>query len=137
MNNEVLRKVLWFDAWASAATLAVAIAGASLLGGWLDVSVGAPVAVGVVLIPWAYFLAHVARRNPLRRAEVGAVVIGNLGWAVAAAVLIVGFPDVLSTSGKWIVGVFSLAVLDLGVVEWIGLRGRRPGTRPTPVTGGF
>lgn len=125
MNNETLRKVLWFDAYASAASVAVTIAGASLLAGWLEVSVWAPLTVGVVLIPWVYLLAQTARRDPLRRAEVWTIVAGNVSWAVGAVVLIAGFPDALSTSGKWIVGIFSLAVLDLGIAEWLGLRSGR------------
>lgn len=128
MNAEMLRKVLCFDVVGSAVSVAVTIVGASLLAGWLDVSIWVPIAVGVILIPWVLFLARAVRRTPVRPTEVWVVIAGNLGWGLAAAVLIIGFPDALSVAGRWIVGVFSLAVVDLGIVEWFGLRGGRHST---------
>jgi len=57
------------------------------------------------------------RRAPLRAAQVTVVVVGNLAWAVAAAVIVWGFPNALSAGGKWAVGLFSLAVLAIGLME--------------------
>ena len=122
MGEQTLRKILWADAYASGASVLFTIAGAALLGDWLDISAWIPGAVCLVLIPWVGFLVMTVRRPELRPAEVATVVAGNIGWAAAAAVIIVGFPDSLSTGGKWIVGIFSLGVLDFGVAQWLGLR---------------
>lgn len=129
MNSKKLRTVLRFDMWASATTVGFTIVGASLLAGWLGVSTWVPFAVGMVLIPWVYTLWLTVSRRPLRSAEVGMVVVGNIGWAVIAAIVLVGYPAALSTSGKWIFGLFSLAVLDLGIAEWFGWRNLRPSRR--------
>jgi hypothetical protein len=83
----------------------------------------------VVLIPWVYTLWQTSRRTPLPTTEVGLVVAGNIGWAVIAAIVLIGYADALSTSGKWIFGLFSLAVLDLGIAEWLGWRDLRPARR--------
>lgn len=122
MNEQNLRKVLWVDVFGSGVSVVFTLIGAALIAKWLDVSVWIPVAVGVVLIPWVALLTRTVRREQLRAGEVALVVAGNIGWAIAAAILVFGFPDALSTTGKWIVGLFSLGVLDLGVLEWLGLR---------------
>lgn len=122
MDNELLRKALWTDMWGSVAAMAITIFGAGLVGGWLGVPTGVVLAVGITLIPWVVFLAVTSRRTPLSRPSVGVVIAGNLAWGIAAAIVLIGFPDALSIAGKWIVAIFSLAVVDIGVAEWVGLR---------------
>lgn len=122
MNEQILRKVLWADVLGSGASVIFTIVGASLIAGWLDVSAWIPLAVGLVLIPWVWFLVRTVRRDRLRAGEVAVIVAGNIGWAVLAAMLIFGFPNALSPAGRWIVGLFSLAVLDYGVLQLVGLR---------------
>lgn len=133
MSEQSLRKVLWVDIIASSASIAFTIVGAGLIAGWLDVSAWAPLTVGVILIPWVGLLLRTVRRDQLRSADVAAIVAGNLLWVGATAVLILGFPDALSTAGKWIVGIFALAVLDLSFAEWLGLRGLSPKREPSAV----
>lgn len=125
MIEQNLRKVLWVDVFGSGVSVVLALIGPGLIAEWLDVSGWIPFAVGVVLIPWVALLARAVRRERLRAGEVAYIVAGNIGWAIAAAILVFGFPDALSTTGKWIVGLFSLGVLDLGVAEWLGLRALR------------
>ena len=128
MTEQNLHRVLWADATGSAISVVFTIAGAGLVGRWLDVSPWIPAAVGIALIPWVMLLVHTVRRVPLRTIAVAIIAAGNLAWVVGAAVLIFGFPDALSTGGKWIVGLFSLAVLDLGLLQLAGLKaltGRR------------
>jgi hypothetical protein len=130
MSEQTLRKALWSDVIGSSATIAFTIIGAALIGGWLEVSTWAVLGVGVALIPWVGILLRTVRRDQLRAADVAAIVVGNLVWVGATAVLIFGFPDALSTAGKWIVGIFALVVLDLTLAEWMGLRrlSHRPNT---------
>ena len=117
-----LRKVMQWDAWATGVSTLLTIVAAPLLGSWLDVSMWIPLGVGVALVPWTAFLADTARRVPLVRWQVAAIATGNLAWVAAAVVLVFGFPDALSTTGRWMVGVFSLAVLDFGLAQMVGLR---------------
>jgi hypothetical protein len=133
MSDQTLRKVLWADVFGSSATISFTIIGAVLIGGWLEVSAWAVFGVGVALIPWVGLLLRTVRRDQLRSADVAAIVVGNLVWVGATAVLIFGFPDALSTAGKWTVGIFALAVLDLGLAEWMGLRRLSHHEEPSPV----
>ena len=50
------------------------------------------------------------------------IAAGNLAWVVAAAVLLIGFPDAVSGAGKWIIGMFSAVVLAFGAAQSAGLR---------------
>ncbi len=133
MSEETLRKVLWADVLGSGASVVFSIAAAGLIADWLDVSAWIPLGVGIALVPWVWFLLRTVRQEPLRPAGVAVIVAGNIGWAMAAVVLILGFPEALSPAGKWIVGIFSLAVLDFGVTQWIGLRTLRKAPRSTQV----
>ena len=107
MKEQTLRKILWADVYGSAISVVFTIVGAGLIAGWLDVSVWIPLAVGVVLIPWVLFLVNTVRQSRLRPTDLIVIVAGNIGWALLAAIVIFGVPDALSTSGKWIVGIFS------------------------------
>lgn len=121
MDEQALRRVLWADVIGSAVSVVFTIAGARAIAGWLDVSPWIPLGVGLVLVPWVWFLVRTVRRDRLRVGEVAVIVGGNIGWALLAVVLILGFPDALSSAGRWIVGLFSLAVLAYGVLELMGL----------------
>ncbi len=122
MSEQMLRRVLWADVIVSSMSVVFTIVAAGLLGDWLEVPAWIPLVVGVALIPWVWFLHRTATSEPLRPGDVDTVVVGNLGWAIAAAILIAGFPNAMSTTGKWLVGIVSLGVLDLGVLQWLGLR---------------
>jgi len=121
MNKETLRPALRTDLVGSAISALVVIAAAGPLSDGIGVPTSILIALGIVLIPWVGFLYLTTRRATLRAAEVTVVVVGNLAWAVAAPVIILGFPTALSTGGKWVVGLFSLAVLAIGFVELRGL----------------
>lgn len=117
-----LRTVLRLDKWLSTASAVLLLAGAPIVGGWLDVTAWVPFGVGVALIPWVVNLFDAAgRRHPVRR-QVEAVAIGNIGWTVASAVLLVAFPDAVSPFGRWLVGGFALVTLDLGFAQYLGIR---------------
>ena len=122
MSRLTLRKVLRWDAVASGASVVLTVAGAGWLGDRLGVATWVPLAVGVGLVPWVAFLVHVGRQAQLHRGSVAVIAAGNLIWVVAAAVLIFGYPESLTITGKWIVGLFSLVVLDFGLAQLAGVR---------------
>ena len=136
MSEQNLRRVLQVDAAGSGVSTVVTIVGAGVLGEWLGISAWIPFVVGLALVPWVLHLMHTVRRDPLRPPDVTVIVAGNIGWAVAAAALILGFPTAMTTTGNWLVGGFSLAVLGLGVLQWIGLRGLLSAAEPMVAQGG-
>ncbi|MDJ0953304.1 MAG: hypothetical protein QNJ81_06465 [Acidimicrobiia bacterium] len=116
-----LDTVMVRDAWATGTSTVLTIAAAPLLGGWLGVSGWIVAAVGLALVPWTVFLAMTARQDPLIKWRTAVIAAGNLAWVVAAAVLVIGYPGAMSTTGRWLLGLFSLVVLGFGLLQTIGL----------------
>jgi hypothetical protein len=51
-----------------------------------------------------------------------AVIFLNLLWVAASAVLLLAEPGLFNGPGQWLVGLVALAVADLALVQYIGLR---------------
>ena len=119
-----LRRVLLTNAGLSGAAGLALVFGAkplaALLGGLPPVAL---MAVGVGLVLFAAGVFGAARRAGLREAEVRAVVAADVAWVVASAALLVLWPDLLSTAGRWIVGLCAVGVADFAVLQYLGLRG--------------
>lgn len=115
-----LTRALTANAAFSAASAIVLVAGASPLARWLDIPTWLSVAAGLGLALFAFDVGRTARR-PTRTAVL-AIIAADVAWVLGAAVLIVGFPDALSTGGLWALGLVSLAVADFAVVQTLVLR---------------
>lgn len=121
-----LRAALLGDAVASGATglllLAAAVPLAALLGLPLPLLRGA----GLVLLPYAAFVAWVGTRAaPPRLAIVGIIAV-NLIWAMDSVLLLLIGPATaglaLGALGIAFVLMQALAVLGFGVAQWVALR---------------
>lgn len=117
-----LSRVMWLDAASCAATGAFQL----LFTAWLAQSTGLPTALlfgtGVFLLAYALVGAGIASRATPPRTLIGLVALGNLGWAVACAVLAFegGLP--LTLLGKLWLGAQAVVVLLLADLQWTGLR---------------
>ena len=80
-------------------------------------------AVGVGLVLFAAGVFGAAQRASLREAEVRAVIAADVAWVVASAALLVFWPDLLSTAGRWVVGLCAIGVADFAALQYLGLRG--------------
>lgn len=121
INRMSLRNILFANATFSLISGVVLITASGPLGEFLGTSRWVPIVVGAVLVPWAAFaFVNGRREKPLRR-DAWLTIAGDLAWVVGAAVVIL-WPDSLSTSGKWALGIVSAAVLDLAVFQWVALR---------------
>jgi hypothetical protein len=58
------------------------------------------------------------------------VIAADVAWVVAAAVVIVGFPQAMSTAGLWSLGVATAAVADIAALQTLGFRRWRASSRP-------
>jgi hypothetical protein len=117
-----LPRVMWLDAASCAATGALQL----LFTGWLAQATGLPAALlagtGVFLVVYALAAAGIASRATPPRTLIGLVALGNVGWAVACAVLAFegGLP--LTLLGKLWLGAQAVVVLLLADLQWTGLR---------------
>jgi hypothetical protein len=116
-----LRHVLWADAVTSGATGLAMIAGA----GVLERLLGLPSALmregGIILVPFAVFVAVVASRPQISRGAVWMVIAANAAWVIGSFGLIVG-GVATSTLGYGFVIAQALAVAILAELEYAGLR---------------
>lgn len=120
MNSKPLTRVLVANAGFSAVTGASLAVGAIPVSRWLEIPTWLTVAVGVGLLPFSLAVSVVARR-PSRR-TVRLVIAADLVWVAGAAIVIVGFPQSMSTSGLWVLGLVTVAVAGFAVLQEVGLR---------------
>lgn len=80
------------------------------------------IVIGVGLLGFAGLIGLNLRRSQLNRAEAWLTVASDVAWVAASAVIVFGYPDLLSTGGKWLVGVVAVAVADFALFQYLGLR---------------
>ncbi|MGI9601806.1 MAG: hypothetical protein ACR2QE_07970 [Acidimicrobiales bacterium] len=100
-----------------AASGVVAIAASGPLADRLDLPRWLLAAVGVGLLAYAPIIWFFANRRPVRRTELLAAFWGDVGWCLAAVVLI-SWPGLLSGAAAASLAVVSAPVLVFAVWEW-------------------
>lgn len=125
-----LRFALLGDAAASGATGLLLAAGAGVLASLLGLPEGLLRVAGLVLLPYAVFVAWIGVRiGSVPRVAVRAVVAINLLWALDSALLLALGP--VSPNGLGIAFVLAQALVVLGfaAMQWTALRGAAPAER--------
>jgi hypothetical protein len=133
VTGATLRKVLWIDLIGSAAVCIVLFAATAPIARGMGIAVRIAVAGGAILVPWLVLVEETVRRLPVSRALLTAMVIGNIGSGIAAMIVAVGFPSVLSAAGREVLAAFALGLLVLGSLELIGLRSQLHSSERSPV----
>ena len=125
-----LRFALLGDAAASGATGLLLAAGAGFLASLLGLPEGLLRVAGLVLLPYAAFVAWLGTRGagPARNA-VRAVVVVNLLWALDSVLLLALGPVAPNGFGVAFVLAQALAVLGFAAMQWTALRGVAPSAR--------
>jgi hypothetical protein len=119
---EFLRTVLLVDAVTCVATGALMTVGAGFVSGLTQIPTGLLMSAGLTLFPIAAFIAFVATRRPLPRAGVWLVIIGNIGWVLGSALLLVTGAITPNATGYAFVIAQAVAVAVLAELEMFGLR---------------
>ena len=83
------------------------------------------IVVGVGLLGFAALIGVNLRRSQLNRAEAWLTVASDVSWVMGSAIIVFGFPDLLGTGGKWLVGLVAVAVADFALFQYLGLRRSR------------
>ena len=117
-----LRRVLLTDAVASGTTGLLMLGGATLLTRFLALPEPLLRYAGLVLLPYAAFVASVATRQHLHRTAVWAVISINALWALDSIVLLLAGWVAPNAFGTAFVVAQALVVAGFGVVQYLGLR---------------
>lgn len=120
MSDSLLRRSLSANAIFSAICGVVLVTASTPLAGPLEIPAGVLATIGAALIPFAAYVALVARRPEATAVRV--VVGADLTWVIAASALIVGLGSALATTAMVALALVSLVVADLAVLQYVGLR---------------
>lgn len=124
-----LRKALRADASVSLATGFLLCLGNPALARWFGLPWLPLLVVGVACVAYGLLAWSWAGRPRLRHGGVLGIVIGNLVWAGAAAVLLAGVGVSPTPAGQWHLALHVVLPATFGVLEWIGLRRSEPAVR--------
>lgn len=120
-DTTLLRKALLTNSIATAATGLPFVLAGGALAGLCGVSDPAWVTgYGVFLLGFAVLLGLGARRPS--KGVVGLLIAGDLSYVAASAVLVLGWPALLSPIGRLLLVAVALAVVALVAFELVGLR---------------
>lgn len=133
MDDRLLRTTLTVNAGISAVWGLAAATGAGVLAEPLGLPAPAMIVAGVVTLVAAGLFWRFRSRDRLRPVEGWVATIGDLVFGTALVVAAVATPDVTGL-GRWVVAISGLAVLDLAVIEWVGVRRL---ARPSPQPAGL
>ena len=119
----LLRRSLGANAGFSALSGVVLIA----FHGPLDrfIGLGLPwllIVLGAGLLGFAALIALNLRRTRISRTEAWLTVASDIAWVAGSAVILLGFPDLLDTGGKWLVALAAVGVADFALLQTLGLR---------------
>jgi hypothetical protein len=119
--SPLLRAGLTLDAVGSGAMALLQLAAAAPLAGWLQLPQPLLFGTGLFMLGYAALTAWMARAPRLPAALVRLVVAGNVGWAVAAAALVLAGAVAPSPLGYGFVAVHALSVLGFAALQGPGL----------------
>lgn len=124
-----LRFALLGDAAASGATGLLLAAGAGALASLLGLPEGLLRVAGLLLLPYAAFVAWAGTRDGVPRNAVRAVVAVNLLWALDSVLLLAFAPVSPNGLGVAFVLAQALVVAGFAAMQWTALRGGAPAAR--------
>jgi len=120
-----LRYALLGDAVASAATGLLMAAGAGLLSGTLGLPETLLQYAGLVLLPYAAFVAFIGTRPTVMRFAVWIVILANVLWSVESVILLLSGWVSPAALGYAFVIFQAAVVLAFAVLQFIGLQRQR------------
>ena len=117
-----LRRALILDALASGATSLLMIAGAGLVEGLLGLPAALLRGAGLVLVPYVAFVIYAGTRDAISRSAVWTIIVANVAWAAASALLLVSGWVAPTALGYAFVIAQAVVVALLGELQYMGLR---------------
>ncbi len=130
IRTPFLRLALLGDAAASGATGLLLVTAAEPLAPWLGLPTTLLHGAGLVLLPYAAFVAWAGTRDRPPRWAVRAAIVINLLWAADSALLLAAGPMSPAALGIAFVLAQALVVLGFAVMQWSALRRAKAGVTP-------
>ena len=119
--SKFLRAVLKLDAATCLAMAALLIPAGDPLAELLGIPLAILNAAGLALVPIGLFIAFLGFRGEGPGALVWLVILGNLDWVAASAVLMAGLAAITAPGTAFVAGQ-AIGVAVLALLEWRGMR---------------
>ncbi len=117
-----LRAVVWFDASTGVLLGALHLLLTAPLAEWLGLPAGLLQVTGVMLLGYAALAIAIARSEPMPRGWLWVLIGGNLAWALASLVLLLGSTLTPTLLGQAYLLVHVVSVALLAELQWWGVR---------------
>lgn len=124
--SSLLRRVLAVNAATSAACAAAFLVAAPALAALFGCAAWFLRAFGAGLLAFAAHLAHVARKPAIARGEALYFALCDAAYAAGSAVVLLGWPHLLSGTGRLAFALMADAVAVLCVLEFVAWRRLSP-----------
>jgi hypothetical protein len=121
-NSTFLRSVLLIDAVTCAASGLILLVASQAVSRILGLPVALVVFSGVILLPFAAFLAYLATREHLSRRAVWAVIILNVLWTIDSILILFAGWITPTELGSALVAAQAIGVAVLAGLEYMGMR---------------
>ncbi|MFB3051858.1 MAG: hypothetical protein ACE1Z0_07715, partial [Acidimicrobiia bacterium] len=121
-SDSLIRASLFANAVFSMVTGAIAIAFASRLAEFMGLAPVVLTVVGVGVVGFGLAILWTARRETVDLRLARLTVILDIGWVVTGAIVIVGFPGLISTGGGWLLAAVSAVIGVFAVLQGLGIR---------------
>lgn len=123
-QSRFLRRVLWGNAIFSTLCALIILIDLGPVSHFLGWPLQWPLAlIGVGLLPFAFFVAYVARQQPLQKSLTWVVIEMDVLWVLASIiVLVVGWPASTTVAGKWTIGAVAEVVALFAILQYVGVR---------------
>lgn len=120
--SSLLRTALVLDALGSGPVALLQLAGGAALAERTGIPQDVLYGTGLFLVGYVALLLVLATRRRLPAALVRFVIVGNVGWALAALAVEFGAGWPLTSYGVALIGVHVVAVLAFALLQYRGLR---------------
>jgi hypothetical protein len=120
--SRLIRRALAVNAWITAATgLAFLVAG-HVLGPLFGLAPSVLWMLGAGFVAFAAHAGHVARKDVISRGEARYFAVADAGYVLASAVVLLGFPHLMTGLGRLFFAAAADLVAVFAVAEYAGLR---------------
>lgn len=121
-SDSLLRASHFANAVFSMASGAITIAFASQLGEFMGLASVVLTIVGVGVVGFGLAILWNVRRETVDLRLARLTVVLDIGWVVTGAIVIIGFPELMSTGGALMLAAISAVVALFAVLQGLGIR---------------
>jgi hypothetical protein len=125
-ESNLLKRVLLANSVFSTLSGIICIIAAPALTTFLGLPTTIPMFIlGVLLLLFAFDVYLIAKRTPIEKNKATIVLIADILWVIASAVLLIADPFSFTTQGRWAILILADVVAVFAILEFIGLRAER------------